>query len=197
MIRTTRRGLLAAGIPLIALAFTACSGDSTSGHGASHSTTSSAASSAADHNQADVMFSMMMVPHHAQAVEMADLVPTRSQDPELLKLAEEIRGAQQPEIDTMSGWLEEWGAGTPTAMDHSGHMDGMMTEEDMTALEAASGPEFERMWLEMMVEHHEGAVTMSESVLADGSHPGTRQLAQQIIDAQRAEITRMRGMLAG
>ncbi|GAB2760654.1 DUF305 domain-containing protein [Salinifilum aidingensis] len=170
---------------------------------------SSAQQSAA--SPADVTFARGMVPHHEQAVEMADLVPARSDDPAMTDLAERIRQAQQPEIDQLESWLAAWGGSESTAdpsgQEHQrgsdgsagahdeGHGAGMMSEADMAELERASGTAFDRMWLEMMIEHHRGAVDMAEAELAGGTHPGARKMARSIIDGQRAEIDEMRGML--
>lgn len=146
----------------------------------------------------DSMFSQMMIPHHAQAVEMADLVPDRTDNPEVLTLAAEIKGAQQPEIDQMTGWLEEWGVDTGIDLaDHADHagMEGMLTDAQLQELSEADGPEFDRLWLEGMIAHHEGAVVMAETALSAGVHRPTLQLAEAIIRAQEAEIIRMRAML--
>ena len=162
---------------------------------------STAPSSAGDHDQADVMFSMMMVPHHLQAIEMADLAPTRSADPELLALARQIKAAQQPEVDTMTTWLASWGAepmmGHEPSAPHGGGMNGMATADELRELGALEGEAFDRRWLELMVEHHEGAVDMAEDVIAAGRHAPTRALAVAIIEAQQTEIAQMKAMLAG
>jgi len=148
----------------------------------------------------------MMIPHHEQAIEMSDLAADRAESPEVLALAADIKAAQDPEIDLMSEWLEAWGEDVPTSgmgMDHAGHdmdgmggsMMGMMSAEDMEALAEASGAAFDRMWLEMMIEHHEGAVVMAEQV-SDSELPEMRNLAEAIIAGQTAEIETMRGLLA-
>lgn len=174
----------------------------------------SASGSATDHataeaSAADVRFAQQMIPHHAQAVEMAAMVPDAS-SPELRDLAAAIEAAQQPEIDRMTALLEAWGEEGPGAGEsiggggHDGHggsgdaagMDGMMSADDLEALGATTGPEFERTWLTMMIEHHQGAITMAEAELADGSDPDARALAQEIVDAQLAEITLMEQLLA-
>jgi uncharacterized protein (DUF305 family) len=193
-----RRLLLTAILPATALVLSACSDDD-DGHGSMMSS-NRRGTSAADHNQADVMFSMMMIPHHAQAVEMADLVPSRSQDAGLTALARQIKAAQQPEIDRMRRWLEDWGQHPPMEDGHAdrmGGMNGMMSEADLEELGSAAGATFERRWLEMMVEHHKGAITMAKSVEAAGIHAGTRALAESIVTSQQAEIDTMRKMLAG
>lgn len=154
-------------------------------------------------NAVDVEFAQGMIPHHAQAVEMARMVPGDGVSPELVELAGHVDAAQQPEIERMTAMLERWGEDVPPVggdapeRHGAGGMEGMMSGEDMAALGAADGPRFERMWLTMMIEHHEGAITMSETELADGSDEEARTLAREIIDAQQAEITRMEQMLAG
>ena len=160
-------------------------------------------------NDADVAFALGMIPHHRQAIEMAELVAGRTETPEVLDLAARIGGAQEPEINTMTTWLEEWDAEVPAeddamggmaGMDHGGTggmegMGGMMTPEQMTALEQVSGAEFDRMFLEMMAEHHRGAIEMAQTELDDGSAPEALTLAQTIIDAQQAELTEMETLL--
>lgn len=150
------------------------------------------------HNQADIRFAQGMIPHHEQAVRMADMVPPRTRTPELRSLAERIKQAQQPEIDTMTGWLRSWGA-KPSGEHGGGHgkhrMTGMMSDQDMAKLEAAKGPAFDKSWLNMMIAHHEGAVTMSKTELDQGSSQRAKQLARGIIKAQRGEIQHMREML--
>ncbi len=159
----------------------------------------------------DIAFAQAMIPHHQQAVEMADMAldPKADASPAVKRYAEEIKQAQGPEIDQMTTWLQSWGA--PTAMpgasgdmhgmDHSGHdmggmtMSGMMTPEDMQTLSTLSGQPFDTMWLEMMIAHHEGAIQMAEQVKSETSDPEVEQLANDIITAQEAEIEQMRKTL--
>ena len=146
----------------------------------------------------DSMFSLMMIPHHEQALDMAALVPERSTSPEVQALAEEIEAAQAPEIEQMQGWLDEWGIESEIDLaDHADHagMEGMLTDEQMERLAAAEGAEFDRLWLEGMIAHHEGAVVMAETVLRSGTHRPSQDLAEEIIATQQAEITRMQAML--
>jgi uncharacterized protein (DUF305 family) len=146
---------------------------------------------------ADVKFAQMMIPHHAQAVEMARMAARDGVSDDVAALAAAIRDAQQPEIDLMTAWLAEWGAEPDPHAAHMGHdMAGMMSQDDMAALDAATGADFERMWLQMMVEHHRGAVTMAQQVLADGSDARVLDLARAIIAAQQREIDQMTQMLA-
>jgi uncharacterized protein (DUF305 family) len=197
---TVKKRLVLGLIVLLGLAgvLGACSDDDMDGmdHGGDDSSETTEAAADADFNSADVEFAQGMIPHHQQAVEMAELAETRAEDPQVIDLAERIKGAQDPEIEQMEGWLDDWGQPAPSdamgGMDHGG---GMMSEDDMTALEDASGAEFDEMFLTMMIEHHEGAITQAEAELEDGKYPEALELAQAIIDAQKAEIEEMQGIL--
>lgn len=191
-------GVAAAVLALVA----GCSGNNDTA-GMNHSSTAPAATSngqATGNNADDVTFAQGMVPHHQQALDMAKLVPSRSTNPKVLDLAKKIEGAQDPEIKTMNEWLKAWGAPASTSMpgmDHSGHGSGsgMMSDADMKMLEQAKGAAFDKMWLEMMIKHHEGAVAMAQTELQKGSNADAKKLAQEIIDAQQKEITEMQGLL--
>jgi uncharacterized protein (DUF305 family) len=172
----------------------------------------------AEFNAADVDFASGMIPHHAQALVMVDMAKGRDISPETADLMERIEAAQAPEIEQMTGWLEDWdqpvpdlgdmndmGSGDMGDMDHSdrgdmGEMDGMtgmMSAEDMADLDAAQGSAFEQMWLSMMIEHHEGAVEMSEVELEEGEYADALALAESIIESQEAEIAEMEALLEG
>ncbi|GMM96641.1 DUF305 domain-containing protein [Microbacterium luteum] len=146
---------------------------------------------------ADVMFAMMMIPHHEQAVAMSDVLLSKEDiDVRVRELAEGVKAAQQPEIELMESWLDEWG------MDEFGDMGRMtpgpgmmMSEMDMSVLEDASGTDAERVFLEGMIVHHEGAIQMSEALLEAGSNPDARDLAEEIIVDQTDEIALMRDLL--
>ncbi|MFK4729066.1 DUF305 domain-containing protein [Agromyces mediolanus] len=155
---------------------------------------SQSASELAAANEADVAFTAGMIMHHEQAIEMSDLVLAKEGlDPEVAALAERIKAAQQPEIDRMQGWLEDWGqsGGGMAGMDHST----MMSADDLAALEAASGAEAGPLFLEQMIVHHEGAVAMAEEVLAAGENADVRELAEAVVADQTAEIAEMRELL--
>ena len=159
-----------------------------------------AAASAAtrtDFNDADVTFLQMMYPHHAQAVEMAQLVPGRSQNQEVLTLAANIENAQGPEMAQISALLTSFGKPAPTPdAGHMAAMPGMMAPDQMNTLKGLSGKEFDRMWLQMMIQHHTGAITMSDTEIASGANPDAKILAHQIITNQQAEIDQMNSLLA-
>ena len=150
---------------------------------------------------ADAMFAQMMIPHHEQAVERSTLAETRASSPEIKELAAEIKGAQQPEIDQMTAWLEEWGMPVMSGMDamdeHGGHgMSGMLTDDQMQQLADAQGPEFDRLFAEFMILHHEGAIDMAEDVV-DSKDPRVAALAAAIISTQAEEIAQLRAFLGG
>ncbi|MBW0109202.1 DUF305 domain-containing protein, partial [Pseudonocardia sp. KRD-182] len=193
---TAARLLAATAVAGLALAGCA-SGADTAAPGSTGSGSSTAAAQTTQ-NDADVTFAQGMIPHHRQAVEMAELAAGRSENPEVLDLAARIGAAQGPEIETMTGWLQEWGAEVPAEGDMgdmggmagmgSGEgMGGMMTPEQMQGLEQATGAAFDRMFLEMMVGHHRSAVEMAQVELDEGADPEALALAQTIIDTQQAE----------
>lgn len=174
---------------------------------ATESATSSATGSAeevsAEHNDADVMFAQMMIPHHQQAVEMSEILLAKDDVPaEVAAFAQKVIDAQGPEIERMNSMLTAWGQDPVDTdgmdgmegMDHGG-MSGMMSEEDMTALDQAQGTEAARLYLEQMTAHHKGAVDMAKDEAKDGQNPQAVQLAEQVIADQEAEITEMQQML--
>jgi uncharacterized protein (DUF305 family) len=145
---------------------------------------------------ADSMFVMMMIPHHEQAIEMSDIILAKSGIAQpVLDLAQQIKDAQAPEIELMEGWLDEWGMPSSGGMGGMDHGDGMMSQDDMDALEEADGSEAARLFLEQMIVHHEGAIDMAEEELEDGADPEVLALAQTIIESQTAEIATMRELL--
>ncbi|MFZ8757716.1 DUF305 domain-containing protein [Microbacterium sp. HMH0099] len=195
---TIQRSATAVALSLTAaLALAGCAGGgSMSGmdHG-SGSAPSASASAGAEASEADVMFVSMMIPHHEQAIEMSDtLLAKDGIDQRVTALAEQITDAQESEIAQMQEWLSEWGASTS---DDMGGMDhgGMMSESDMTALEDAEGEDAARLFLEQMVEHHEGAVDMAEDEVDDGRNSDAVDLARTIVDTQTAEIDQMNELL--
>jgi len=217
LVRPTRALAVAATALALALLLAACgSDDSTGTDGSAASTGGTSASptgapAAGPHNDADVIFAMMMVPHHAQAVEMAGLVLDKEGiDPAVVELAERIKAAQGPEIEQMRGWLAGWDAPVPAAdgdldgtggmagMDHgTGSMPGMMSDTDVTRLEDTTGSEATDLFLEQMTRHHRGAIVMATTELGSGESSDAKALAQDIIDAQRAEIATMTELSGG
>ncbi|MEU3014743.1 DUF305 domain-containing protein [Nocardia asteroides] len=202
-ISRTRATVLAVTAASALLLAAGCSDDNDTTTHDTHSATSSVSATSAtaaartDFNDADVTFLQMMYPHHAQAVEMAKMVPSHTQNQQLIALAAQVEQAQAPEMQQITTLLTSFGKPAPSAgAGHEGHsMPGMMTDAQMSALQAAQGAEFDKQWLEMMIEHHLGAVDMARTELANGVNPESRQLATAIVAAQEAEIATMRGML--
>lgn len=211
---TKKRSLAIGAIAFAALLTAAGCGDSGSEQAgqdttsASLTTTTSAAAEA--QNQADVMFAQHMIPHHQQAIEMSDMIlAKRGIDPRVVELADQIKAAQGPEIEQMQGWLKEWGQPTmpmtpgmemPGMSEMPGMpgmpMTGMMSAEDMAALQNAQGVEASKLFLTQMIEHHQGAITMAQTEIDSGQSPPAITLARSIIDTQQKEITTMQGILA-
>ena len=162
----------------------------------------SATPSSAAFNDADIAFAQGMIPHHKQAVEMADLAATRASSAKVKDLATRIKAAQGPEIATMTAWLKSWNkpviaaGGGMAGMDHGGDADmGMMSAANMKSLTASTGAAFDKMFLTMMIEHHKGAIDMAKTEQTDGKFAATKALAGSIVTAQQAEIDEMGKLL--
>lgn len=184
---------VSAAIAAATLTLAACgSSDSTADAPVAADTTQVAAN--ASFNDADVTFAQDMIPHHSQAVEMATLALDRSENPAILDLAARIQQAQDPEIEEMRTWLTSWEM--PEMKDDMAGMamNGMMSDDDMAALTNATGPEFDAMFVTMMIQHHDGAIAMAKSLIEDGSDPQVRALAEGVITAQEAEIAEMEAL---
>jgi uncharacterized protein (DUF305 family) len=190
------------------LVLTACGTADPSGSGSTKASAPIASSApvSTTKNEADVVFASMMIPHHAQAIAMADMALTQASDPKVKALAPKIKAAQGPEIERMSGYLTRWGAPVPAADDGSemsgmegmgNQTGGMMSAKEIATLKNTKGAAFDRMWLQMMVKHHRGAIDMSEIALHNGTNPDAKKLARSIIDGQSAEITEMNSILSG
>jgi uncharacterized protein (DUF305 family) len=155
------------------------------------------------YNGADVDFATEMIRHHADALVMVDMTQGKELSPGLTQLTEDVRAAQAPEIEQMVDWLTAWGEEVPeTSRDHmnshdmGGMDDGMgMDPDDMAALEDADGDSFEQVWLEMMIEHHEGAIEMAQVEQEDGTFADAVALAESIESSQTDEIALMEDML--
>lgn len=208
----TRFILLTAGSLIVTAAIAGCSSPSADPmSGMDHGNTpgqSSSSGASAEFNSADVAFATEMIPHHKQAVEMADIYLAKTgTDPAVAKLAQRIKDAQGPEITTMTGWLSQWGA-APTGestmpgmdpsmpgMDHS-MGTGMMTEDDMSRLTASIGLEASKLFLTQMTQHHTGAIEMATTESTSGKNSDAVTLAKEIVTSQSAEITEMKALLA-
>lgn len=161
--------------------------------------TNSTASSTQQFNDDDVMFAQMMIPHHEQAIEMADIAldPTIEASEAVRELATEIKKAQDPEIAFMKSVLTSWGKPMEmdASMDHSEMMDGMLSVDELSALGELRGSAFDTAWLEAMIRHHEGAISMAQDVIEEGINQELINLANEIISAQQIEIDAMKALL--
>ena len=194
--------IAALAVAATALVLPSCSSPATEDH-TEHQpgTESSAAEHPAGFNADDVAFATNMISHHQQAVQLSALVPDRSTDPALIKLAADISAAQGPEIETMKVLLVQWKEGgsgdEPAPETHAGHgapMQGMVDEPTMKTLETLRGNEFDTLWLTSMIGHHQGAIEMAKAELANGVNADAKNVAQHIVTAQQAEITQMKQM---
>jgi uncharacterized protein (DUF305 family) len=155
------------------------------------------------YSPADARFMQDMIPHHHQAIEMAELVADRTNRPELIDVAGRIDASQADEIEFMQQWLRERGEHVPepTAHDamHTSHaMAGMATPEQMSELAASKGTDFDRLFLKLMITHHEGAVTMVEELLKQPGaayDPGLFEFTTDVTNDQTAEIEKMNALL--
>ncbi|MEZ3180357.1 DUF305 domain-containing protein [Streptomyces pimonensis] len=148
-------------------------------------------------NSADVSYVRMMIQHHAQALEMTALVPDRAESPKIVKLAERIAAAQQPEIEAMKGWLRSHDKAERD--DGHGHehatMPGMATQAQLKQLRAADGKAFDQLFLTLMITHHQGAVTMSTELKGQGNNIRMEEMADDVVAQQTSEISRMRALM--
>ena len=182
-----------AAVVVLAGCGTAQSGESAAG--------SSGSEVSGEHNDADVMFAQMMIPHHEQAVQMSAVgLAKDGLSPEITELATQVKDAQAPEIETRTGWLDAWGEPVEghhmETADGEDGMDGMLSEDQMGELEAAEGEEAARMFLESMTAHHNGAVDMAQEEIENGENPEAIALAEDIVETQEAEIQEMKELLA-
>ena len=150
--------------------------------------------SAGPFNDADVQFAQSMIPHHLEAIEMAELAlsPTSEANNEVQALASQIRGAQDPEVEQMTNLLSSWGQPLEMTGDEMAAMEATMSAEDMAGLASLRGAKFDVAWAEAMIVHHEGAVSMAENVKTSGLNPEVGVLAEAIIAGQQAEIDQMK-----
>lgn len=147
------------------------------------------------HNQADVQFVKMMVPHHQQALRMAKIVlPKQGLDPQVRQMAEKIQREQGPEIAMMQSWLANWNAGPAMSLKQAQGMQGLLSQDDLTKLTQADGATASKLFLQEMITHHQGAVSMSQPEIRDGTNPQATKLAHSIVQSQQQQIQQMQSM---
>lgn len=141
----------------------------------------------------EAMFLQMMIPHHQQAIVISDLAISISKNEDILKLANQIKGAQAPEIDQMKSWLKAAGLGEDPG--HSMHaMAGMLTDSQLEQLKNSTGKDFDRQFLSGMIAHHQGAVEMVR-MIENSSDLKLRDFGEQINQSQSSEIAVMKQLL--
>jgi uncharacterized protein (DUF305 family) len=173
-----------------ALLFSACGGHDMSDM-STGSTDTNVTDSERGFNDADIMFAQMMIPHHEQAIELADMAldPTLMASEQVKALASQIKSAQDPEIDLMAQWLDEWEQPLmDMSVDHSMTMEGMLSVDELGAIGQMNGEEFDQAWIGAMIAHHKGAIEMADTVKAEGESALVQELADAIIQAQKSEI---------
>ena len=187
--RTKQIGSVAAVALLAGLALSGC----TINLGQNAPQAENSQSSSTDFSGYDIMFAQMMIPHHQQAVEMGTLAETLAFSPEVKALAAQIKAEQAPEIAQMKTWLTN--AGKSMDMGHEMTMDGMLSDAEFTALENSTGPEFDQLYLQGMIGHHEGAIKMAQMVV-DSTNVEAKALGESIIASQTEQIAYMKSLLA-
>ncbi|WP_437098229.1 DUF305 domain-containing protein [Streptomyces flavidovirens] len=145
-------------------------------------------------NGADFRYARMMIEHHGQALVMTELAPKRARSTQVKRLAERITAAQRPEIGAMRGWLDNNGGEKHKGGHDHAAMPGMATDKQLAQLREAEGKDFDRLFLKLMIIHHEGAVDMATEVLAQGNNVQVEEMATDVLAQQTAEIGRMRDM---
>jgi uncharacterized protein (DUF305 family) len=185
----------------VALFVSACGGRAPADHSEhKQSETPVITGQPAGYDADDVAFATHMIPHHQQAVEMSALVADRSTNAQLIALANQISAAQQPEINVLKVFLVQWNENPDTNAGHAGHgntMQGMVDEATMSKLKSLNGAEFDKLWLESMISHHQGAIEMAKAEIANGDNVDAKSLAQNIVTTQEGEIGQMKQMLGG
>ena len=185
---------------IAALFLSSCTEQSSDGH-TDHQHPESPANSGepAAFNADDVAFATNMIPHHEQAVEMSALVPDRSTNPEVIALARNISAAQEPEILAMQAFLVQWkNPGESEVHEgHGGAMQGMVDGATMKKLTSLDGTAFDTLWLQSMINHHEGAIEMAKDEVANGANVDAKSMAQTIVATQQSEIGQMKQLLEG
>lgn len=199
-----KRLILIGATVLAGLALAACGGSTSSDQAVASGDMAGVGSTVAPANDGDIAFAQLMIPHHQQAVEMADMALAHGVTGDVLTLANQIKAAQDPEIEKMTAWLTAWGA--PIEMgEGEGHdgmdmggmsSEGMMSEADMMNLDQAQGIDFDAMWMQMMIQHHEGAIAMANQVLTTTENADVQELAEAIVTGQTAEIATMQKLLS-
>ncbi|MCI4673853.1 DUF305 domain-containing protein [Candidatus Mycolicibacterium alkanivorans] len=195
---TSTSARIVAGLAAFATAVVVSACSKGEDHNAHATSTATGAEQVAAHSAEDVMFAQMMIPHHEQALQLSKLVPDRSTNPAVVKLAVTIADEQQPEINAMKALLLQWDVDPHTMPDHGGMpMQGMVDDATMAKLQRLKGAEFDTLWLQSMIGHHQGAIEMANTEIAKGQSADMITMAKNIVRAQQAEIDQMKQVLGG
>ena len=201
MTSVTHRVAAALAAAAAALLLSSCSTPASDGHtGHEHADEPVITGQPAGYNADDVAFATNMIPHHKQAVDLSAMVPERSTNAGLVALAQQISAAQQPEINVMKVFLVQWNENPDSNSGHGDHgnaMQGMVDAATMTKLESLTGAEFDKLWLESMIGHHQGAIEMAKAEIANGDNVDAKNLAKNIVTTQEAEVGQMKQMVGG
>ena len=200
----SKKLILVGATVLAGLTLAACGSSTSSDQAMASGDMAAIGSTVAPANDGDIAFAQLMIPHHQQAVEMADMALAHGVTGDVLTLANQIKAAQDPEIQTMTTWLTAWGA--PMEMvETDGHdgmdmggmsSEGMMSGADMMNLDQAEGNDFDALWMQMMIQHHEGAISMANQVLTTTENADVQALAEAVVTGQTAEIATMQKLLS-
>ena len=200
-VKPTRTARLAAVMVVAAFTVASCSLTFNIGGDGSPSNQTESAEGSGEFTTNELMFAEMMIPHHEQAVEMSELALIRSTNDSIRDLSERIIAGQVPEIVIMQGWLDRTdstlrdghmggGMDSPMGQGGMGGMGGMATESEMRELATLDSPKFDLMFIELMIDHHEGAIDMVR-MISRSDHPEVSALAEDIVRVQREEIAEM------
>ena len=157
-----------------------------------HGSMSSNEDASSTYSEDELMFASMMIPHHSEAVTMSELALANTTNPEILSLATAIRDAQGPEITQMQSWLDA----SNYSESHAHHMEmsGMLTDEELAELSSANGSTFDRLFLQGMIAHHQGAIDML-SMIKNSTNSEVKKLSADIFTSQSAEIEAMKALV--
>ncbi|HZQ32017.1 MAG TPA: DUF305 domain-containing protein [Mycobacterium sp.] len=190
--RSARSALVAAFAALLTVGvLTACG---SSDHHAAPSTSDQ--STEQSHNANDFAFAHSMVPHHEQAIEMAQMVPTNTKNQKMVLIANRIIATEAPEIQALRVWLMQW-PDTQGNNPFSQSAPGTVDPATMNRLHSLSDDAFDHLWLTTMIAHHKGAIAMAQDEVAHGKNADVIYLAKTIITEQQADIDAMNHMLGG
>ena len=195
-VRTFGAVLLVVLAAMAALVLTGCSDTKSEAPAPSSSEQPAISGEPAGFSADDIAFAFGTIAHHRQSVELAALVPDRSTTPDVVALASDITTAQEPEADLMKALLVQWNENPNDATGRGGAVAGLIDDATITRLQSLNGQEFDTLWLQSMVEHGQGAVTLAEAEIPRGTNVDAVATARRMVDSQQAQIGQMQQLLA-